>query len=91
MWVYNQRKNKSALKGSRGKNLFKGRLLCYIRYITKNALIMFMYARNSMVLIRIRASSRRIKQWKKIIHERKIKIDMYVSVTRLKISQTCVY
>jgi hypothetical protein len=61
MWVYNQRKSPSAQKESQGKHLSKCRLLGYIRYITKNALIMFMYACKRMVLIRIKASSRRIK------------------------------
>jgi hypothetical protein len=53
MKVYNQRKSVSAQKGSQGKNLSKGGLLGYIRYITKNVLIMFIHACKSMVLIRI--------------------------------------
>jgi hypothetical protein len=43
------------------ENLSKGGLLDFIRYITKNALIMFMYACKSKVLIRIKASSRETK------------------------------
>jgi hypothetical protein len=61
MQVYNQRKSPLAQKKSQGKDLSKGELLGYIRYIIKNALIMVMYTRKSMVLIRIRASSREKK------------------------------
>jgi len=59
--IYNQRKSLSTQKGSQRKNLSKGGLLGYIRYITKNVLIMFIYACKSMVVIRIWASLREIK------------------------------